>query len=390
MSNLLQRITFFAAGIDENTIAQCSTAEQNKYSVLGTLVFIPLVTGTIGMAFACSYYTRNILVILGVCLVWASLVFVIERGLIAGLRPRTFSLAVPVRFIMAFAMSCIITELLMIFAFKSDIDAKIAETTATQKEMLYRDGNADLDKLRADLQARKDALDAKEKAYLDEIDGLNGTGIHGYGPSAKAKELALAQERAKYQNDKELLEARIAKVSSDLDETVDAMVEAKKDGLLADMTALYALSNEERNIAIALIILHIFFICLETMPMILKLCLPGTQYYEIQDAIDAQQLEAVKTSLDDTKQIMILSNQCKLAQQELEIREKMTRLMFRHTANQAIEEVRELFDTAIKLDEISKKNSSKLSDEHVERLKSEIDAIFERFLETRSLEPSAT
>ena len=107
MSNLLQRITFFAAGIDENTIAQCSTAEQNKYSVLGTLVFIPLVTGTIGMAFACSYYTRNILVILGVCLVWASLVFVIERGLIAGLRPRTFSLAVPVRFIMAFAMSCI-------------------------------------------------------------------------------------------------------------------------------------------------------------------------------------------------------------------------------------------------------------------------------------------
>lgn len=387
---LFQRITFFAAGIDENTIAQCSTAEQNKYSVLGTLVFIPLVSGSIGMAFACSYYTHNVLAIMGMCLVWGCLVFVIERGLIAGLRPRTFSLAVPVRFIMALAMSCIITELIMIFAFKSDIDTKIAETTASRKELLYQDGNADLDRLRADLQARKEVLDTKEKAYLDEIDGLRGTGVHGYGPSAKAKEIALAQERAEYLNAKEQLEARIAKVSNDLDETVDAMVEARKDGLLADMTALYELSSENRSIALALIILHIFFICLETMPMILKLYLPGNQYYEILDAIDAQQQEAVKASLDDTKEMMILANQCKLAQQEIEIREKMTRLLYRHAANQAINDVRELYETAIKLDEISAKNAPKLSDEYAKRLKSEVDAIFERFLETLSLEPSAT
>ena len=389
MANLFKKLTHAAASVDMATISQCSSAESNKYSILGTLVYIPLVTGVAAMAFASSYFTHCILLIAALCIVWACVVFVIERALIAGLRPRTWSWAVPVRIILAFAMSCIITELLMIFFFKADIYSKIAEKKAAETELIYSTGNARVEELKEELAERKRILDEKEKSYLDEIDGRNGTGIHGYGPSAKAKELALNQERAYYEDAKRRLDEEIAAASSHRDETLSELEEGRSPGLLQCIIALYELAAEERNVARALWIVHIFFLCVELMPLFIKLSYEGTQYYDIMDMTDNQKLEAKRLTIDDTKEMMRLESQCEIAQQEIAIKDKMTRLLYQQAGNQAIMAARSLYETAQMLDDLQSRNKVKISDSRAEQIGKEVNVIFDNYIEEQRNGPTA-
>lgn len=387
---LFMKLTHAAAGVDAATIAQCSTAEKNKYSILGTLVYIPLVTGVVAMAFACSYFTDSVLLTAVICAVWACLVFVIERALIAGLRPGKWSWAIPVRVLMAVAMSCIITELLLIFFFQADINRRIAEKNAVQTEQLYLSGNSQIEDLKADLARRKQLLDEKEKAYLDEIDGRNGTGIHGYGPSAKAKELALVQERADYEAAKIQLKKEIDAASARRDESVSELKDGQKPGLLQCIIALYELSETERNVKLALWIFHLFFLCVELMPLFIKLSNNGTQYYDILDLTDEQKLEALKQTMDETREMMTLASQCEIARQEITIEDEMTRLLFRQAADRALMEAEAISETARRLDELEARNRSRISDPRVAMLKKELEEIFERYLRNRIAEPATT
>ena len=390
MATLFRKLTHGAAGVDGATIAQCSTAEKNKYSILGTLVYIPLVTGIVAMAFASSYFTHNVLLITVICIVWAGVVFVIERALIAGLRPRKWSWAVPARFILAIAMSCIITELLMIFFFKPDIYAHIAERNAVQSEQLYAAGNNRVEELKADLDSHKRLLDEKEKAYLDEIDGRNGTGIHGYGPSAKAKELALNQERAYYEEAKARLQEEIAAAAQQRDDNVAQLTDGRNPGLLQCIIGLYELASEDRNVSTALWIVHIFFLFLEMMPMIIKLSYSGTQYYDILDLTDNQKLEALRLTTEDSKEMMRLASQCEIAQQKMAIQNKMTRLRYQQATEKTLMEARALYETAIMLEELENRHRNKISEPRAAKLKEEAVAIFEQYLHNRMAEPVTT
>jgi len=390
MPALFRKLTYFAAGVDESVIAQCSSRTKNSFSILGTLVYVPLITGMAAMAFACSYATRSVFVTAAVCLLWASVIFVIERALIAGLRPRQWSWAIPARFILALAMSCIITELLLMFAFKPDIEARIASKQAVQTEQIATRSDSRIEELKADLDRRKQILDEKEKAYLDEIDGRNGTGIHGYGPSAKAKELARDQERADYEEAKARIQEEIASQSRQRDEGVSRLERERRVGLLQCMTALYELSSEDRHVTAALWILHIFFLFFEMMPMIIKLSMRETQYYEVGDIIDNQKLEALRLTTEDSQKMMCLASQCEIAQQEVAIQNKMTRLRYQQAADRALIEAKAMYDTALALEEIENRNRGRLSEERAQKLKEETAALFERYLGSRLAEPAAS
>ena len=387
MESFIRKLTLGAAGVDNTTISQCTSSEQTKYSILGSLVFIPITTGVIAMAFASSYFTHNLLLIGAICLMWAGVVFVIERALIAGLRPRTWSWAVPVRIILAFAMSCIITELLMIFIFKADIYTRIAEKTATQTEQIYSAGNARVEELKADLARRKELLDQKEKAYLDEIDGRNGTGIHGYGPSAKAKEEALNQERAYYEDAKQRLEDEINAAALPRDQNVTAYTDEQNPGLLKCIVALYELSSEERNVSLALWICHIFLFFIEIFPLVVKISYDGTQYYDVMDMADKQKLEAMSLTMDDTKEMMRLASQYEIEQQKVSIKNKMMQMQYRNATELTLMEARALCDTANMLDELETHNKNNVSVEWEGKLKEEINSLFEKYLNNRVAEP---
>lgn len=387
MGNFLRKLTHAAAGVDPVTMAQCSSAEKTKYSILGTLVYIPLVTGIVAMTFASSYFTHNVLLIAAVCLVWGGVVFVIERSLIAGLRPHTMSWVVLVRIILAVAMSCIITELLMIFFFRADINTRIAEKNSAQTEALFAEGDARVEGLKADLAHHKQLLDEKEKAYLDEIDGLNGTGLHGYGPSAKAKEEALLLERAFYEEAKRSLDEEIAAASQRRDDSVERLEGGRNQGLLQSIVALYELSAEERHVSWALWVAHIFFLCVELMPLFIKLSFPGNQYYDIMDLTDNQKLEALRATMNETRHLMQLTSQCEIAQQEVALKNKMIRLQLQQETDKTIAEARAAYDTARMLDDLE--NQNRVSEQRAARLKQLNEEIFERYIGRRNTQPAA-
>lgn len=380
MSNLFRKITLFAAGVDYATISKCSSAEQGKYSTLGTLVYIPLVTGVVAMAFASSYFTHNPLIMALACMVWAVLVFVIERALISGLRPHRWSWAIPVRFILAIAMSCIITELLMIFFFRADISDRIAEKQAIQVEQTYATWNARVEDLKAELDRQKQILDEKERIYTGEVAGSSGTFTYGDGPAAKAKKSALDRELVHYSDSKRRLEREIDAAVRQRDEKVASVVAGNDTGILKSMISLYELSSTERQVAIALLVVHIFFLCVELMPLFVKISYPGTQYYDILDMADSQTVEAQRLTMEDAKRLVLLKGQCENTQKEMELQDEMTRMQYRHSAEDFLMKARAMSETAVAFDAIDIKNNKQLSESRAEILKEQLTQLFGKYI----------
>ena len=97
-------------GADEKTLEMCSSAEKTKFALLGSLILVPIVTATVAAVIASRYFTSNPLIIGAICLAWGLLMFVIERAMLASLRPGRMNFAAWFRVLVAVAMSAIVSE----------------------------------------------------------------------------------------------------------------------------------------------------------------------------------------------------------------------------------------------------------------------------------------
>lgn len=379
----MSNIIYFIAGVDKETLALCSSSEKNKFAILGSLILVPIITSGLATAFCLRFYTDKLTVILLSCLVSSMLVFVIERGLISSLRPGKINLAVLFRVIMAFAMSMIVSELLTIAIFGQDLQAYLSTEKENMYESIYSSGIGEQDKLRSELAEVKAVLDMKEKAYLDEIDGRDGTGIHGYGPSAKAKELALQEERQNYEDLKLKLEQEMVRARNHSEAVIASVKENAKTGILDSIRALHALAEEDALVCWVLVIFHIFFLFLELMPLVIKLSFDGNQYYDIQDLQNDQQLEVIKVTSKDRSKVLKLQSECDLKQRELAIRTRRVKDALDQEEQVSLVEAQSLFDTLKQLEELAVAADKTFSKENADQFSLQLEEMFQRFLANR-------
>ncbi|MGY1730283.1 DUF4407 domain-containing protein [Geodermatophilus sp. SYSU D01045] len=180
----------------------------------------------------------------------------------------------------------------------------------------------------AALQARFDAVDARynaaEAAYNAELDGSGGTGQRGYGPATTARqadrdrlraerddvaaeleeleaqtyEQLLAEEAqntADQQADLEELQALVADAEEQRAEDVaahDAAID-DSDGILARMTAMERIQDDEPTLATAHALLFAFLTALECLPILFKtmLALAPPSLYERLLALGEEKVE---------------------------------------------------------------------------------------------------
>lgn len=355
-------IFHFAAGVSPEVIALCSPAEKNKYTLLGSLIYIPLVTGMLAVLFASLYHTHNALAIALVCLLWGGVVFTIERALIASLRPGTFSMAVVFRIILAFAMSMILSELLILFVFNGDVEARIRQRHDSEVLALRAEGDARIAELNQQIALAQERVNQADYDLLLETNGTGGSRHYGRGP---AYDVALAR-RDRLQQELDADRARLQALIETTRQTTEQVVTETRDrqglGLLDALTTLHEMSHERRFIAIILFIAHVFFLSVELMPLVVKLNYKGSQYYDILDAMDR-----VRTDYE-------------LKKHELAIADQMLQLKLQQAADQSILSAEILLETLSKLNQIETEGLQQVGKEHLSSYKQQMEDLIRAYL----------
>ena len=375
-------IFHFAAGVDPETIALCSSAEKKKYAILGSLIYIPLVTGMLAVLFASLYHTHNALVIACICLVWGGVVFVIERALISSLRPGTFSLAVVFRVILAFAMSLIISELLILFVFNEDVETTIKQQHAAQLALIRAERNQRIDSLNQEIARAQALVLQADDDLLLETNGTGGSRHYGDGPAQRAAQARLERREKARDENTARLEAQIAAIHLETDQTLSETRENQTLGLLDALTTLHERAHQRRIIAIVLWIAHVFFLAVELMPLVIKLSFKskGDQYYTILDAIDQKQNEAMQLTMEQRQNVLKLEAEYELKKREVEIDNQLLQLRLQQAANQAILSSEILLNTLATLNRTEVEGAQQIDAEHTAQYRQQIEEIITAFL----------
>lgn len=355
-------IFHFAAGVAPEVIDLCSPAEKNKYTLLGSLIYIPLVTGMLAVLFASLYHTHNALAIAFICLVWGGVVFTIERSLIASLRPGTFSMAVVFRVILAFAMSMIISELLILFIFNGDIEARIRQRHDSEVLALRAEGDARIAELNQQIALAQERVNQADHDLLLETNGTGGSRHYGKGP---AYDVALARRDRLQQEldaDRARLQAQIETTQRETEQVVSETRDRQGLGLLDALATLHEMAGERGIIFYIILIAHLFFLMVELMPLVIKLSFKGTQYYDILDAMDR-----VRTDYE-------------LKKHELAIANQMLQLKLQQAADQSILSAEILLETLSKLNHIELEGLQQVGDEHISSYKQQMEDLILSYL----------
>lgn len=355
-------IFHFAAGVSPEIIERCSPAEKSKYAQLGSLIYIPLVTGMLAVIFASLYHTHNAIAIALVCLVWGGVVFVIERTMIASLRPGTFSAAVLFRIILAFAMSMVISELLTLFVFNKDVEAVIVRRHTLQLEQIRAQGDERIRQLNEQLTLAQARVQEAYDGLYSETAGISGSGHYGTGPAQRAAEDRMKWAQVQLDSTNAQMPAKIREAQDETDRAIAQAQAYQTLGLLDALATLHEMSHERRIVMIILLIVHVLFLTVELMPLVIKLNYKGSQYYTILDAMDR-----IHTEYEVKVQEMAAANQ-------------MLKMKLQASAEQATFSADILLDTLLKLNQTELKGLQELSEDATFSYKQQLEAIVTSYL----------
>ena len=368
-------------GADEKTLEMCSSAEKTKFSLLASLVLVPIVTAILAAVFAARYFTDSPLVIAAICVVWGLVMFVIERAMLASLRPGKMNFAAWFRVIVAVAMSAIVSELLMLALFRTDINSVMARKHAEEARTVLDAGDIRIKALKDELATKKAALDAKEKTYIDEIDGRTGSGKKGFGPSAKAKLVALEKEQAEYAELKAQLETEIESEKTRRENTVSATVAAQQCGLLESIATLNEMKEERPIIGIILWVLRAFLLGIELMPLVIRVSFSGQQYFDLVDIEDEISVKAGRMLMNEKLALKKLQDQYAIDSEKLASANATAQLALKMAGERAIMEAQHILDTVLSIQQMDAKAAEKIKSPRLEDLQKQLDEVFARYLQ---------
>lgn len=288
-TSLADKLFFFAAGVDFVTISDCTTYEQNKHKILGSLVYIPVVTSFIAVLLTCSFLKVGFWSSIIIATFWCGLAFFIERGLIGNLRPiETWNgrliIALGTRFVLALSMSMIISELMIMTIFKDDIMKIQGQLSTNDVRQINERYDQEERRLESVVDAAYNKMLESRRRKEEESDGTGGSMRPNQGKIWKEKEQAYNDDciryeeaKTKLQQDKQELAAKRA------EELTRAQQVNETNGILTAVTYLHKLTADNTYAWWALLFAHIFFLCVELMPLFTKLIVNDDEYYSIAD-----------------------------------------------------------------------------------------------------------
>lgn len=378
----MKNLFLLAAGVDQDSINSCTSSEKNKYKTLGALVYVPLVTGIVSIIFATLYFTHNPFIIALVGLAWGGVIFTIERALISSLRPGTLNFAVFFRVISAFAMSLIISELLIMFVFRDQIAKQNNIGVDAEMKRIHEEYAAKIASLQDGLKKYGDDLSKQEQSLIEEIEGIGGSLRRGDGKVAAEKRKALERKKALYKEEKRRIDEEIALLRKQEAQLTSSCETRREVGLLGAIMGLHNLSHENRMVKRILLIMHAFFLTVELMPLVLKVSFKGSQYYDMIEMKEQQHLDAARQLSQDETNALLLKGQYQLRCEELNMNTQSLQADVNANCDQYAYIAEALLKAAQRATEMEKMAAETVQGEKLVKLKNQLNNLYENLLQT--------
>lgn len=318
MANTIEGFFIWCAGSDKALLNQCSKKERIKHAGLGSLVLIPAVLGFVSMSYALSTLTDSpFLYFLG-GLIWASIVFAIDRFIVSTFAKRKtiagdfFSFQFLGRMIFAVGIGIVISHPLVLLIFNDSLEQELLLMRDEGEKKLFAEYDRQIDSLNFRNDTLNSRIQAKELERKDwqtflsyEISGKDTalaccgatTGLRYYGPATKK------------------IEDRITTLGTEIDEMKAAQsnernnngqditgLMAKRDSIITKFRNSFSFDYVAREVALSRLearpeggssvsftkwFLIILFVFVDILPVFLKM---ATQRGEYDARLDSEKL----------------------------------------------------------------------------------------------------
>lgn len=293
MSKKLKHFFWFCSGVNVPILKDCYT-EHNKYASIGATVFLASVLASFsgGYALFTVFQSMTLSVFFG--LLWGITIFNIDRFIVASMRKennirKELLISLP-RFFVAILLAFIISKPIELKLFEKEIEYQL---TKDNKQFAMEYSNQlnqkflEIERIEAKNLRLKDEIINKEKKrdllyrqFIEEAEGISGTGIIGKGPVFKDKKIHFDRiekelNDLRSQNNSIIRENndRINKLKADKAKVMSEVSMAKEsaNGLLVRLSSLKNLTDSNSTMKWTSWVIVGLFMLLEILPIMVKL-----------------------------------------------------------------------------------------------------------------------
>ncbi len=334
----ITRFLLFCSGVSVKMILKCPQYELNKYSSIGLTIVFTTLLSSLSAFFAFSLIFDSLIIVIGASLIWAGMIFNLDRYIVSTLRSVNskkgeFLKAIP-RLIIAVLIALVISKPIEIKLFKNEINTYLEKERITLVDDVKIKYSYKIDDLtnRKDLLIKKleDKIVIRDAYYSDfkcECDGTCGTGRKGRGSECESRQEKYETYAAEVQTQKVQTDSLLNALSNEQINT-EALMNAElltmsqefKSGFFDRIKAL----NQIDKLA-SLLILSIF-IMIEIAPILTKLLSskgPYESLLEESELIYEMNLQKAKDNFDYER---IKNSKLKEASLEMELESKTSEI----------------------------------------------------------------
>jgi hypothetical protein len=183
--NVAQSFLLWCAGTDQDALINCPKSEVIKQAGYGSLVLIPAMLALISMGYAISTLTNQLYISSSIGLVWAIIVFMLDRFIVSTFRkqesiPKDLrSVSFIGRFLLAALIGLVIAHPLIMLIFDKSINAKLDDQKRAEEQRinkLYDERiepfnqrkallNDEMIRLNQDIKQKEDELRTEKNKY---------------------------------------------------------------------------------------------------------------------------------------------------------------------------------------------------------------------------------
>lgn len=316
MKDLLYKFFVWSAGADFEALKNCPKTEQIKFAGYGGLVLIPAVLALFAMTYAISTIVQSPVLYVGAGLVFAGIVFIIDRFIVSTFRKSDsiirdiFSIIFITRIIFATFIGLIVAHPLVMRIFETSILDEIEKSGINYMEDVRTVYAQKIDSINREIFNYEQMIRLKEAEIVKaedefryEMNGENGksSGYRGYGIIAKKLEDKQLRKINELNELKSSLEPKFVQSQKDIDllkEKRDEIISSHETSTdyLARTMAMKNLSDRNKAVRTTKLFLILFFVFIDILPVTFKVISKKEAY---EDLIEKKNQNALKKNVHD-------------------------------------------------------------------------------------------
>lgn len=281
--NIINRFLIKCSGASLEILMNCPRFEITKYSSIGMTIVFTTILALVSSFFALSIIFDNLVINIVLALLWAGIIFNLDRYIISSMRAseskwNDFAKAIP-RMLIAIIIAVIISKPMEIQIFKSEIDSflkiensKLISDVDIKYAGLIEDNNQ---KKKEEEEQYNDLLMLREQYYQDfkcECDGTCGTRKRGRGVECFSRKEKYETFQAELKSERIKRDQALKRLSEE-ETNIRLQMKSEKEMLKASLSyglldQIRALNNLETASSIFILFM---FVMIEIAPILTKL-----------------------------------------------------------------------------------------------------------------------